>query len=196
MPVVKGIKLLRPQGRPSVYQLYVEAQALGQGDFIRKWQKENNKIATGKSYKGYVVKVVKKNKNSVVIATLSNKQKYIDEVLFGRRAGVRPPVGDIAKWMKAKGIEPDNGSLLTSSYLIARKIGESGTSAPELAASLVNRFSKLNQTRVFKKLSKSFNEEQLHSFMVQIMNVLSAPNITTKYNLNKRVRLPNIRTII
>lgn len=79
---------------------------------------------TGKLKKGIKTKVERKSKT--VTGTIDTGQKYAIFVEKGRRAGGRPPISSIQKWVRAKGL-PEN-----IAFLIAKKIGEgrSGSNQP------------------------------------------------------------------
>jgi hypothetical protein len=54
-------------------------------------------------------------------------EDYIYYLVHGRKNGKRPPKQAIRDWIDAKGITPDGISKDSLAFLIARKIGESGT---------------------------------------------------------------------
>lgn len=54
-------------------------------------------------------------------------EDYIYYLVHGRANGKRPPKQAIREWIDAKGISPDGISKDSLAFLIARKIGESGT---------------------------------------------------------------------
>lgn len=54
-------------------------------------------------------------------------EDYIYYLVHGRKNGKRPPKQAIREWIDAKGISPDGISKDSLAFLIARKIGESGT---------------------------------------------------------------------
>jgi len=54
---------------------------------------------------------------------------YAYDVEHGRPAGITPSRLHIEEWMRVKGIKPNNGSIKSASFLIARKIGAEGTKA-------------------------------------------------------------------
>jgi hypothetical protein len=54
-------------------------------------------------------------------------EDYIYYLVHGRKNGKRPPKQAIREWIDAKGISPDGISKDSLAFLIARKIGEVGT---------------------------------------------------------------------
>jgi hypothetical protein len=54
-------------------------------------------------------------------------EDYIDYLVYGRKPGKRPPRDVIRKWIDDKGLEPVGISKDSLAFLIARKIGEEGT---------------------------------------------------------------------
>lgn len=54
-------------------------------------------------------------------------EDYIDYLVYGRKNGKRPPKDVIRKWIDDKGLEPVGISKDSLAFLIARKIGEQGT---------------------------------------------------------------------
>ena len=52
---------------------------------------------------------------------------YIYYLENGRKPGKRPPTAVIKRWIQEKGIQPTDISIDSLAFLIARKIGEEGT---------------------------------------------------------------------
>jgi hypothetical protein len=52
--------------------------------------------------------------------------KYTEQLEFGRRAGKFPPKDAIEKWINDKGIQPQDISISSLAFLIARKIAREG----------------------------------------------------------------------
>ena len=79
---------------------------------------------TGKLKKGIKTKVEKSSKE--IIGTIDPVQEYAIYIEKGRGAGGRPPISQIQKWVRAKGL-PEGAA-----FLIAKKIGkgQSGSNRP------------------------------------------------------------------
>jgi hypothetical protein len=78
--------------------------------------------ASGKLYDSVNHKVTNNGETLRVYA-----EDYIYYLVHGRKNGKRPPKQAIRDWIDAKGITPDGISKDSLAFLIARKIGESGT---------------------------------------------------------------------
>lgn len=171
-------KFVRGRGRPSPAQMLVEAVLYSSALDFQQWQIRNNKIATGKSVNGwrihikpikwYIPPKVEKGEDGyqltrggekIAIAIkgqLRNTQTYVNEMLFGRRAGKQPPRAAILKWMKAKGVQP---RYRNADYLIARKIGRDGTNPPHLTQRIKTEMVQANTRVVLRKLTPMITDE-------------------------------------
>ena len=188
MATIKGINLKRPVGRPTTEQRIVEASLIATGDSLRQWQKSKNKIASGKSYNGYKVTLNKNNDRTIIVGELTNKAKYLNAVLFGRAAGKAPLTADIERWMKlkpviARDLKGRFKNREETAYLIAQRIGEFGTQAPELEYSILNLMVVENSQAVINKALKGYTDEKLNEFMAQNMSILGE-RATTDFDIN------------
>ena len=188
MAKIKGIDIRRPVGRPTTEQRILEASLIATGDSLRKWQKSKNKIASGKSYNGYRVRLQKNTDRTVIVGLLSNKAKYLNAVLFGRRAGVAPTTADIERWMKIKPVIARNlkgqfKNRTETAYLIAQSIGQFGTRAPELSGSIINLMVVENSQAVIDRAIKGYTDEKLNEFMATTMGILGN-RATTDFDIN------------
>ena len=186
--MIKGIDIRRPVGRPTTEQRILEASLIATGDSLRKWQKSKNKIASGKSYNGYRVRIQKNCDRTVLVGLLSNKAKYLNAVLFGRRAGVAPTTADIERWMKIKPVIARNlkgqfKNRTETAYLIAQSIGQFGTIAPELSGSIINLMVVENSQAVIDRAIKGYTDEKLNEFMATTMGILGN-RATTDFEIN------------
>lgn len=125
----------------------------------------SGKKTTGEFEKGLEIKYQPKE------ATL-----YGYEYLAGRRAGKQPPIKAIEDWIQAKGINPIEKEMTTSTlaFLIARKIAEKGTDparhlkvysqviTPARIDEILERISNLNANSFIEQvvglITKTFNE--------------------------------------
>ena len=188
MAKINGIDIRRPVGRPTTEQRILEASLIATGDSLRKWQKSKNKIASGKSYNGYKIRIQKNTDRTVLVGLLSNKAKYLNSVLFGRRAGVAPTTADIERWMKIKPVIARNlkgqfKNRTETAYLIAQSIGQFGTIAPELSGSIINLMVVENSQAVIDRAIKGYTDEKLNEFMATTMGILGN-RATTDFEIN------------
>jgi len=201
MALINGISIKRPVGRPTTEQRIAEATCVGIGTDLRRWQKDNNKIASGKSYRGYKVFVDKVLNRTLIIATLTNRAKYLNEVLFGRGSGRPPSTSDIEKWMRIKPVQARSkvsGRFMNrdeAAYLIARQIGGIGTIAPELKETVFNVIVRTNSNSVMTKGSEPYTIEKNNEFMTQTMALLGE-HATTDFKIDTKFKVPTIRELL
>ncbi len=138
-----------------------------------QWQSSNNKIASGKSIRGYKIDI--KTKKDKMSALLYNKQKYIIDTLFGRKPGKRPPPLQIRKWMRLKGIQPraqGSGrfiSMNAASYLISNKIGRDGTNPPKMDESFMQSIVSKAYNTVMDDLATGYGDTKGADFIQKTM---------------------------
>lgn len=93
--------------------------------------KQLNRIGAGGSFSaaysasGNLANSVELRMTALGFEIWANDYLYYGE--RGRRNGKRPPVNAIKEWLQDKGIQPTDITLESLAFLIARKIGESGT---------------------------------------------------------------------
>jgi len=164
---VRGPRIFRPVGRPSMEQITMEATLFSCATDYQEWQVINNRIATGSSINSWVVRIKKTTNNLILVGNLG-AIAYIDYVLFGRGSGTPPPVQNILTWLRIKNITSNTKSDRQLAFAIAKSIGNNGTMQPHLSTTIITRMVTVNAKTVLRKSNRAYLEEKSAEFMDQL----------------------------
>lgn len=117
------IKITRSIGRPTAIEEAMAIWAVQVAEEMKDEQIAKDFVASGKSLRMYEVLIAKPNLVELVWAA------YLRFSLesVGRRPGSYPPINEIVKWLKKKGIKPEEGTSLNAlAFLISRKMAKFG----------------------------------------------------------------------
>lgn len=190
-------KVIKPSGRPTVALKTVEAVLrMSVADF-QAWQSINDKIATGKSINGWKI-IIKEVKGKLAYKGVVKGVPYINDVLFGRGPGGNPPISEIMKWVRVKGIRDKGRTIRDIAKVISRKIGREGTNPPFLTNRIKTTMVQFNTRVALKAAAPIFRVVGAEEFMGSITNTLTklnkggkAINVKTSYN-QKQGRVQDI----
>lgn len=90
----------------------------------------------------------------------------------GRKAGGRPPIDSIRKWIDDKGIVPKGISKDSLAFLIARKIGDAGTALYRGQGRYENVFSSIINDSLIDRIEKEMADQMELVYLQKVDSVL------------------------
>jgi len=184
-------KITKPSGRPTVALKIVEAALLMSVADFQQWQSINDKIATGKSINGWKI-IIKETRGKLAYKGVIKGVPYINDVLFGRGPGKAPPINDLMKWVRVKGIRDRGKTIRQIAYLVGKKIAKEGTNPPFLTQRIKTTMIQFNTRQALKAGTPIFAAIGASDFMKDIDTTLTklnkgtkAVNVKTSYNQNE-----------
>ncbi len=143
----------------------LEAALVGVANDLIKWQKSNNRVATGRSQNWLItLRRIGSNKPKDILANLIGVG-YINYALFGRGAGKRPTWQVIVKWMRDRGIDGRDvqsgrfRTRLEAAKAIAVQIGRIGTVSIKLKEVMLDLFYRQNLQEAIKTFTPQITDE-------------------------------------
>jgi hypothetical protein len=98
----------------------------------------------------------------------------------GRRPGGRPPIDSIRQWIDDKGIVPKGISKDSLAFLIARKIGDSGTALYRGQGRYENVFSSIINDSLIDRIEKEMADQIELVYLQKVDSVLLNGITSTK----------------
>lgn len=100
--------------------------------------------------------------------------EYAEQLEYGRRPGVQPPIQDIERWILEKGVFSSilqEIKLSSLAFIIARKIGQQGWNRSNFGG--VGLISEVINPERLQIIAEKFGDQELISFSSDIINIFN-----------------------